>query len=685
MEIYGRRISEDSRYSKHLYLPGEHQGVWNRPAFTGKELIICESIVDALSFWMYGFENVTASYGTQGWTREYQDLLLERKIEKVWISYDRDEAGEIAARKLLEKLSPCQVQCYRLLSPVKDINEWICKSENPKAELQRALHQAHWMEPPLNQAIFSLASPITPDTPEPEKSFSLSLEQRGNDFHITFGDRNWRIRGFHKNMSLESLRINLRISCQECFFLDALDLYQAKARKIFLYNVAQETGIKEDVLKKDLGKILLELEQRQEQEIRDYLEPGKPEITLSGEETSEAMQFLQDPKLIERIVQDFEDCGLTGERTNSLLGYLSCVSRKMSKPLAIIIQSSSSAGKSTLMEAMLQFMPEEDICRYTAMTGQSLFYLGENALVHKILAISEEEGADKAQYALKTLQSEGKIRIASTGKDIKTGRLETQPYETNGPVAIMMTTTNVEIDEELQNRCLILSINESRQQTLCIQKKQREMETLEGRVLQEKQKIKIKVHQNAQRLLQPWEVLNPYASELNFPSHLLRLRRDHSKYLGLIKAVTLLHQFQRNKKQLEVGGQVLEYLEVDLSDIQVANRLMNEILRLSLDELAPQTRKLLADITEMVETMAKEKEMDPGDVRFTRKEIREASGWNHTRLKKHLNRLEDMEYLALHQGRKGKTMVYELLYGLDEKETPFILKLTTPSEIKQEP
>jgi type IV secretory pathway ATPase VirB11/archaellum biosynthesis ATPase len=93
------------------------------------------------------------------------------------------------------------------------------------------------------------------------------------------------------------------------------------------------------------------------------------------------------------------------------------VSRKLEEPLAVIIQSSSAAGKSSLMDAILAFMPQEERVKYSAMTGQSLFYMGETNLKQKILAIVEEAGAARASYALKLLQSEGELTIASTGKD----------------------------------------------------------------------------------------------------------------------------------------------------------------------------------------------------------------------------------------------------------------------------
>ena len=84
------------------------------------------------------------------------------------------------------------------------------------------------------------------------------------------------------------------------------------------------------------------------------------------------------------------------------------------------------------MDAVLALMPEEERVQYSAMTGQSLFYMGETNLKHKILAIVEEEGAERASYALKLLQSEGELTIASTGKDPATGQLVTQEYRVEG-------------------------------------------------------------------------------------------------------------------------------------------------------------------------------------------------------------------------------------------------------------
>ena len=142
---------------------------------------------------------------------------------------------------------------------------------------------------------------------------------------------------------------------------------------------------------------------------------------------------------------------------------------------------------------------------------------------------------------MKLLQSEGEVSIASTGKDPTTGRLVTHEYEVKGPVMLFTTSTAVDIDEELLNRCLVLSVNEDRDQTRAIHRRQRERETdiWAGDDGADRRRL----HQNVQRLLRPLAVKNPYAPKLTFLDDKTRTRRDHLKYLTLIRAIALLHQY----------------------------------------------------------------------------------------------------------------------------------------------
>jgi hypothetical protein len=348
-----------------------------------------------------------------------------------------------------------------------------------------------------------------------------------------------------------------------------------------------------------------------------------------------------------------------------------------------MVQSSSAAGKSSLMEAVLSFMPEEDKVQYSAMTGQSLFYMGAMDLKHKILALAEEAGAARASYALKLLQSEGTLSIASTGKDPETGKLVTQAYRVEGPVMIFSTSTAIDHDEELLNRCLTLGVDESREQTRAILSLQRQKRSLEGLFARRQKERLLKVHQNAQRLLRPIAVRNPYADALTFPDERTRLRRDHEKYLTLIDTLALLHQHQREIKTATQDGERIEYVEVTLADIETANRLAHEALGRSLDELSPQTRRLLALVTAMVETQCAAQALTRSDYRFSRRDVRDAAGWSDFQVKMHMKKLEELEYVLVHRGGRGQSFVYELLYdGQGRDGKPFLMGLVDVETLK---
>ena len=181
------------------------------------------------------------------------------------------------------------------------------------------------------------------------------------------------------------------------------------------------------------GPEVLKLEDLQHEWIEKTLQPQEETIEMTTEEKSAALELLRDPRLLDRIVTDFERCGMVGEETNKRISYLAAVSRLMEAPLAIIVQSGSAAGKTSLMEAVLAFLPEEQRVQYSAMTGQALFYLGETELKHKVLAVVEEEGAQRAAYALKLLQSEGVLTIASTGKESSYRALDYAPVSRRRP------------------------------------------------------------------------------------------------------------------------------------------------------------------------------------------------------------------------------------------------------------
>jgi DNA primase len=766
-EMYGRKISNKHRddVPLHMYLranPLRGRGVFNVAALAAsKEIILCESIIDALTFWCAGFRNVTTAYGVEGFTDELMSAFKVHAVERVLIAYDRDEAGDKAAEKLAGRLMSEGMECYRVVFPKSmDANEYALKVQPAAKSLGLLIRQAQWLgkgeKPSREYAFMHESEPVSVSAePEPARAHveedlqakeassrhitcadsyennseavqselpSLAADSVGADAPTVlaastastaaidvdtlpvqrdsvpepladvsaaevlmhFGEgakaRRWRVRGLAKNLAYEVLKVNVLAGCGDAFHVDTFDLYAARARAQFIAQATGELGVSEDVLKADLGRVLLKLEALQDAQIQAALAPKKSESvapSLSLEEHAAALGLLRSPDMAARILADFEACGVVGESTNKLVGYLAAVSRKLDRPLAIVIQSSSAAGKSSLMDAILAFVPEEERIQYSAMTGQSLFYMGQTNLKNKILAIAEEEGASRASYALKLLQSEGELTIASTGTDPTTGNLITQEYRVEGPMSLFMTTTAIDIDEELMNRCLVLSVDENREQTRAIHQLQRARRTLEGLQRKHEKQAILAIHRNAQRLLRPLAVVNPYADRLTFLDDRTRTRRDHEKYLTLIDTITLLHQHQRQIHSTVIAGQPVEYIEATLSDIELANKIAHEVLGTSLDELPPQTRRVLAGIHALVRAKMATLAAQQRDIRFSRFEVRAILSVSEKQIRVHLDRLAEMEYILTHRGQRGQSFEYELLHDqapeLDAKHLPGLI------------
>ncbi len=706
--LYGRKIRDDLRPGtpKHLYLPGPHRGVWNAQALSAsREVILCEALIDALTFWSAGYRNVTAAYGVNGFTADHLAALRMAGVERVLIAFDRDDAGDRAASELAGRLKEEGFGCFRVQFPHGlDANEYALKVTPATKSLGLLIRTAEWMdegrapvrkiastapetsEDERDSPLILAASPASSPAPLPESPLpaarmpevpqDIAAKVSESEVVLTFADRRYRVRGLARNLAYDVLKVNLLASAGEMFHVDTLDLYNARARASFITQAALDLGQAEEVVKADLGRLLLKLEQLQDAAIKDTLAPKPLEPRMDETARQAALALLRSPDLPARILADVDACGIVGETTNALVGYLAAVSRKLDAPLAVLVRSSSAAGKSALMEAVLAFVPEEDRVQYSAMTGQSLFYMGQTSLKHRILAIAEEEGAHRAAYALKLLQSEGELTIASTGGDPKTGALVTQDYRVEGPTMLMMTTTAIDIDEELLNRCLILTVDEDRAQTQAIHRRQREKRTLAGLARKQQKQALLELHRNAQRLLRPLAVVNPYADQLTFLDDRTRTRRDHEKYLTLIDTIALLHQHQRPVRSTVVEGQTIDYVEVTAADIATANRLAHEVLGRSLDELPPQTRRVLAAIVGHVREEAQRRAIRPGDVRFSRADIRRRSGLADTQCRLHLDRLIALEYLLTHRGQRGQSFEYELLYdGAIEDGAPHLAGL----------
>ena len=661
--LYGRNISDDAG-ATHLYLPGPRSGLVNRQAVNRcRTVILTESIIDALTLYGQGFKNVIPIYGVNGLIDDHLKLL-HRKVKIAYLVFDADEAGKRAVDAVSVRLKEKEIAAYPVILPVKDVNIYF-KRHSPEQF----------------EALLKAANPDSCEQSETVSKREQRLyRQTEHGFIVGYGDRRYEIKGIQRGDT--QLKVTVKASQDVAgdapFELSTIDLYSSRSRIWFAKLCAVLFEADEALVKEDMGRILILVESFTPQTGQVKVdEPTK-------EQKARAMALLKNPDMFDEILADLETIGVTGEQTNKLVGYLAAVSRKLDEPLSVLIQSRSAAGKSTLQDAVLSLVPDEDYVKYTRITDQALFYKEEDSLVNKILAIEEEVGMGGAAYSIRNIQSSKKITVAATGKDPGSGKMKTEEYTVNGPVAVMITTTAAELEGETASRFLFLTIDESAQMTEAIHRMQRKAETLEGLVKKKRSEYIIKKHHTAQRMLKPLAVVNPYSEYLAYPNHSIRTRRDHKKYLGLIRVIAYLFQYQRKIKSVPVEGKPVPYIEVTLEDIEAANRLANEVLGQCLDELAPPSRTLLTGIYSMVKDLVGKRKCAIDEVYFTRRMIREYTGWSDWQIRAHIKQLEALEYLYVRIGSRGKEYAYALNYkGQGEDGGRCYLNLTPVADIKK--
>ena len=488
-----------------------------------------------------------------------------------------------------------------------------------------------------------------------------SISGDASELHVAFGDRCWRARGASHAASSGSLRVALSVTDERSgrFHLDTLDLYVSRARGSYLAGASAELRTGAEALRRELAEVIFAVERTRASEGEEAR--TTPEMTNA--ERAAAIELLESPDLLSRVGADLASLGVVGEQTNLVVAYLATVSRKAERPFGVVVQSSSAAGKSTLADAVAAFVPEEDLVSLSALTAQSLYYLGAGDLARKVLFVSEEHGASRAAYALKLLISEGRLAIASAGKDPDTGRLRTRSYGVEGPVSLLMTTTAAEVEAELANRLVVLGVDEDRDQTRAVQAAQRRAATLEGLMARLGREPVIRLHRNAQRLLEALPVVVPGAEELAFPDTSTRHRRDHQKLLSVVAAITLLHQHQRPQATVEVAGTPVRYVEASAEDVALGAQLCQEVLVRASDELSPPARRLLS----VMENRAGA-HTGTSQANFTRRELRELTGWSEHQVRVGLGRLVALEYVS--ERREGPGRRHSYLLVDDERAAP---------------
>ena len=286
------------------------------------------------------------------------------------------------------------------------------------------------------------------------------------------------------------------------------------------------------------------------------------------------------------ILTDFaaalHSCGVTGEDRFAKVVYLCLTSRLLKRPVSLAAKGPSSAGKSYVVQCVLDFFPQPAYYALSAMSEHALAYSTE-PLKHRFIVIYEAAGmeGDFASYLMRSLLSEGCIRYETVEK-VKGGGLQPRLITREGPTGLIVTTTRVGLHPENETRLLSVSANDTADQTKAILRRlARDADDGDDATLVE-----------PWRQLQSWlavqdnRVTIPFAEALAelVPPVAVRLRRDFTTVLTLIRAHALLHQRNRMRNQ---EGRII----AELCDYAVVRELVADLIADEVEATVPATTR----------------------------------------------------------------------------------------------
>jgi ABC-type dipeptide/oligopeptide/nickel transport system ATPase component len=371
------------------------------------------------------------------------------------------------------------------------------------------------------------------------------------------------------------------------------------------------------------------------------------EILIPQVVREKCLAFLKRKNLLQSINELIGKSGVVGEENNRIFLFGIASSYKMYDTLHALIQGSSGSGKTHLLATIMDFMPPEDTISLTRVTESSFYNYGKYELQNKLIGMEDYDGLEeKAELAFRELQSKGMISSSTSGKNENTGEISGFIKEVYGPIASLSATTKGEVYEDNMSRCFLVAVDESQEQTLRIIKHQNNRAA--GLVNKQKEKEIREFLRNCMRLLNPHEVVNPFANKIELPKEAHKIRRLNDLFQCYVKQVTTINQYQRQKDN---QGRLITQKE----DVGTAIEIMFDSIILKVDELDGSLRLFYEELKAYVLLKSKEYE-------FTRREIRHKTKTSNTQLHRFMKQLLDLEYIYQSSGYDNRGHKYKIAY-----------------------
>ena len=440
---------------------------------------------------------------------------------------------------------------------------------------------------------------------------------------------------------------------------DVNETLQLHSEEIFLELLENRKDIFLSVENKNTEEKKLEAELRQK----------SVKSVSSLDETREnkwqsATDFLSQKNLLKSLNQLIEKAGIIGEENSRLLLFLITISYLNKSPLHGIVQGSSGSGKTHIISRIADLMPQEDVLRFTRITESSLYNWGEFDLFQKIIIIEDLDGLkEDALYALREFISNQVLRSSVTIKD-KKGNNKSSHKIVKGQFSSLSATTKGETYEDNMSRSFLLAVDESKEQTQRIINYQNQRNA--GEINRNEQEKAIGFVQKLVRNLKHYEVINPFATKLNLPEKVHKIRRLNEMYQAVIKQVTFINQYQR---EIRDG-----YLITEIEDIEQATEVLFESIVLKVDELDGSLRQFYERLKKYVKNENQE---------FILREIRQEFNISKTQMFRYIQTLVELDYIKQTGGFANKGIKYKISYWDNHQKLRTEIKEFLQSQIRQ--
>lgn len=652
IDLYGRSINPNGT-GKHFYLSGNHHGLYpGYPEPGTRKLILTECIIDCETLLQQesikSEFSMMAIFGTNGFTPEHSEAIKSLpELSEVILFFDGDESGREAVTRISEKV--------KALKP--DI--LITAVDTPDNEDINSLIQGH--DPEILSHLIKSRKPVSSsdktknDIPDQvsqnEIPYPAPILNTKNPQKITYreGELLLIVWGGIERENVHRLRVNLLVQKEGDtmrYYQDDVNLYSNGQLQRYIKGATEELDISTTVIKSTLRRLQLQLEEYRLSEIERERKALQPKgYRMTREEEIKAGDFLLSKDLVKITMKAIEKTGLVGEEKNGLLLFFLYLSRFFDEPLHAIIFGKSGSGKTYLQTRVSECLPEESLRTITSLTENTLYYSEKDFWKHKVLLIEDLEGVYQAFLPLREFMSKQTITKLTTDKDIKGNNVQ-RVLVVEGPVCVSGATTNTQIYEDNANRSFLLHVDETPDHAEAVMYYQRRQQA--GLVNEKEQNTWRQLLRNAQRLLRPVKVINPYAIELDIPQCVFKKLRTNMHYLRLIEIITFYHQRQREWKKDSSGTL---YIETSLQDIEWANYLIKDSLLRKSDELSGQVRQFFEGL----------KQLSGADHRsIYAKQVREHFRMHPMKANRYLRELEQRGYLQMAGGNRKSGYEYEI-------------------------